>query len=187
MLSYILINFISSLDYFFLHFNQKFMNDFIDFSINLCSFFYKIFKNLFLNTLYYMVRFIFINFLEFINTSFANKIFFKFLSLQNVIRDVFIYYNTRIIKLRKRYSMYFRFGKFRNFKLIFYMTFFIILIYIWQNRNLYRYNFPIRYYFYYLLSFMFLSIFIHGFIHDWLLSEILALTISFFSILLTLK
>lgn len=187
MFFYTFINSIFYIDINFLYFNQKFMNDFLDFLINTLYYFYKIFNILFFNNLYYITRLFLINIISFIHTFLSNKFLLKFIDLKNIIRDIFIYYNNRIIKLRKRYAMYFRFGIFKNVKFLFYMSFFIILIYIWQNRNLYRYNFPIRYYFYYLFSFMLLSMFFYGFIDNWFLSEILALFISFFGIYLTLK
>jgi hypothetical protein len=175
------------MDLNFLFFSQKFMNDFLDLLISTSYFFYKIFNIIFLNNLYYITRLILINIINFIHTILSNKFILKFISLKNIIRDIFIYYNTRILKLRKRYTLYFRLGKFKNVKGIFYITFFIILIYIWQNRNLYRYNYPIRYYFYYLFSFMLLSIIFYGILDNWFLSEILALFISFTGIYLTLK
>jgi len=187
MIFYAFINSILYIDFNFLYFRLYFINDFFDLVINVSYFFYKILNIIFLNNLYYITRLILINMVNFFHTILSNKFILKFISLKNIIRDIFVYYNTRIIKLRKRYAMYFRLGKFKNVKVIFYITFFIILIYIWQNRNLYRYNFPIRYYFYYLFSFMLLSIIFYGFIDNWLLSEILALFISFTGIYLTLK
>lgn len=184
---FILINSLFCEDLNILYFNQDFINNLFDFLINILYFLYKYLNILFLNNLYYFSRLILIHIINFIYTVLGNKFILKFISIKNNIRDIFIYYNTRIIKLRKRYAMYFRFGKFKNVKFLFYISFFIILVYIWQNRNLYRYNFPIRYYFYYLFSFMFLSLFFYGFLDNWLLSEILALCISFISIYLTLK
>jgi len=187
MFFYIFINFFFCFNLNFLYFNEEFINNLLDFFINLFYFFYKFINIFFFNNLYYITRLILVHFINFIHTILSNKFILKFISIKNNIRDIFIYYNTRIIKLRKRYSMYFRFGKFKNIKILFYITFFIILIYIWQNRNLYRYNFPIKYYFYYLFSFMLLSFFFYGLIDNWFLSEILALFLSFFGIYLTLK
>lgn len=163
------------------------MDNFLDWIWSLYFLLHKLFNIIFFNAFYYIVRYVLLHVINFLNTVFANKFIIKFLNIRNTIRDLLVHYNTRIFKWRKRYAMYFRFGKFKNIRSLFYITFFIILVYIWQNRNLYRNNFPILYYMYYLLSFMFLSIFINGLIDEWFLSEILALFISFICIKLTLK
>lgn len=170
-----------------LNFNEESIDKLLNLIYHLTYIFYKILNTIFLNIFFYIGRFLMINIVYFINTILAKNLLLKIISIKNTIRDFLVHYNTRIFKWRKRYALYCRFGKLKNVKLLFYITFFIILVYIWQNRNLYRYNFPIKYYFYYFISFMLLSIFLYGIIDNWIISEILALFISFFFIILTLK
>lgn len=174
-------------DFEILFFNQRFIDAFLDFIWSLNFWIYKFLINVLMNLLYYVTRFIFLNYLNFIFTVLSNKLLLKIVNFKNLIRDALVHYNTFYIKWRKRYALYYRFGIYNNIRLLFFITYFIILVYIWRNRNLYRNNFPFYYYCLHLGLFMVLSIFINFFIANWFICEILGLFISFIYIMLTLK
>lgn len=182
-----LINLVISTNLVETFFNKNFMMDFLDFFYIFSFTLYKVWYNFLLKFFYYFSKVVLINILKFINTFIAAE---TVLFLDKVIYKVYKkwkVFNRNIFKLRRRIAMYYRFGKFRSFRDLFYFFLFVILVFIWKKRNLYRRSVVIYSYLRLFIGFMVCTWIFNGFLDNWDLSCLLSIILNFIVIILTLK